>query len=143
MSAPRPGWLLFCALFALAAEPPAVRAQELKWRGDVVPPSAAAAPAPATPPPPQASGDYLSRMDHDGDGKVSVVEYQDWLSYAFDGMDRDRDGVLSAAEQPGGRGQPLTREAHRARLAERFRRQDVDRSGYLDAKELAAPPQGQ
>lgn len=143
MSATGPGWLLFCTLFALAAEPAAVRAQELKWRGDVVPPSAAVAPAPATPPPPQASGDYLSRMDRDGDGKVSVVEYQDWLSYAFDGMDRDRDGVLSAAEQPGGRGQPLTREAHRARLAERFRRQDVDRSGFLDAKELAAPPQGQ
>ncbi|MBW8852504.1 MAG: hypothetical protein JF600_17175 [Xanthomonadales bacterium] len=143
MSAPGPGWLLFCTLFALAAEPAAVRAQELKWRGDVVPPSTAVAPAPATPPPPQASGDYLSRMDRDGDGKVSVVEYQDWLSYAFDGMDRDRDGVLSAAEQPGGRGQPLTREAHRARLAERFRRQDVDRSGFLDAKELAAPPQGQ
>lgn len=143
MSAPGPGWFLFCALLALAAEPPAVRAQELKWRGDVLPPSAAVAPAPATPPPPQASGDYLSRMDRDRDGKVSVVEYQDWLSYAFDGMDRDRDGVLSAAEQPGGRGQPLTREAHRARLAERFRRQDVDRSGFLDAKELAAPPQGQ
>lgn len=143
MSAPGPGWFLSCALLALAAEPAAVRAQELKWRGDVLPPSAAVAPAPATPPPPQASGDYLSRMDRDRDGKVSVVEYQDWLSYAFDGMDRDRDGVLSAAEQPGGRGQPLTREAHRARLAERFRRQDVDRNGFLDAKELAAPPQGQ
>ncbi len=144
MSAPRPGWFLFCALFALAAEVPAVRAQELKWRGDVVPPSAGVAPAPATPAtPPQASGDYLSRMDRDGDGKVSAVEYQDWLSYAFDGMDRDHDGVLSAAEQPGGRGEPLTREEHRARLAERFRRQDVDRSGFLDAKELAAPPQGQ
>lgn len=143
MSAPRPGWILFCALFALAAEGPAVRAQELKWRGEVVPPSVGIAPVPAAPAPPQASGDYLSRMDRDGDGKVSAVEYQDWLSYAFDGMDRDRDGVLSAAEQPGSRGQPLTREEHRARLAERFRRQDVDRSGFLDARELAAPPQGQ
>lgn len=145
MSAPRPGWCLFCAFLALAAEASPVRAQELKWRGDVVPPSAGAAPAtPAVlPPPPRASGDYLSRMDRDRDGRVSVTEYQDWLSYAFDGMDRDRDGVLSAAEQPGGRDEPLTREAHRARLAERFRRQDVDRSGFLDAKELAAPPQGQ
>lgn len=144
MSSPRPGWFLFCALLALAAEAPAVHAQELKWRGDVVPPSAAVAPAPAAPAtPPQASGDYLSRMDRDHDGRVSVAEYQDWLSYAFDGMDRDHDGVLGAAEQPGGRGQPLTRDEHRARLAERFRRQDVDRSGFLDAKELAAPPQGQ
>ena len=122
-----------------------VRAQTLRV---TVPPAGstpaamAPAPTPAPPSPPQRSGDYLGRMDTDGDGKVSVVEYQDWLSYAFDGMDRDRDGVLSAAEQPGGRGAPITRAEHRARLAERFRRQDVDRSGFLDAKELAAPPQG-
>ena len=88
------------------------------------------------------TGDYLQRMDTNGDGKVSVVEYQDWLTYACDGMDRNRDGVLSADEQPGGRGKAITREEHRARLAERFRRQDVDRSGFLDAKELSAPPQG-
>ena len=89
----------------------------------------------------QRTGDYLSKMDRDGDGKVSLAEYQDWLTYAFDGMDRDRDGVLSAAEQPGGKGQPLTREQHRARLAERFRKQDANRDGYLNARELAAPPQ--
>ena len=89
----------------------------------------------------QRTGDYLSKMDADGDGRVSLGEYQDWLSYAFDGMDRDRDGVLSPAEQPGGKGQPLTREQHRARLAERFRKQDANRDGYLNARELAAPPQ--
>ena len=42
---------------------------------------------------------------------------------------------------PGGRGKPVTREAHLAQLVERFRRQDVDRDGFLNAKELAAPPQ--
>ena len=89
----------------------------------------------------QRTGDYLSKMDANGDGRVSLVEYQDWLTYAFDGMDRDRDGVLSAAEQPGGKGQPLTREQHRARLAERFRKQDANRDGFLSARELAAPPQ--
>ena len=52
----------------------------------------------------QRTGDYASKMDADRDGRVSLAEYQDWLSYAFHGMDRDRDGVLSAAEQPGGRG---------------------------------------
>jgi len=88
----------------------------------------------------QRTGDYLARMDADGDGRVSLPEYQDWMGYAFDGMDRDRDGVLSPAEQPGGKGQPLTREQHRARLAERFRKQDANRDGFLDAKELAAPP---
>ena len=83
---------------------------------------------------------YLSKMDADRDGRVSLVEYQDWLSYAFDGMDANRDGVLSPAEQPGGRGQTLTREQHRARLAERFRKQDANRDGFLSVKELAAPP---
>ena len=83
---------------------------------------------------------YLSKMDADRDGRVSLVEYQDWLSYAFDAMDRDRDGVLSPAEQPGGRGAPIAREQHRARLADAFHRQDANHDGFLVAKELAAPP---
>jgi hypothetical protein len=87
-----------------------------------------------------ATGDYLARMDADADGRVSLAEYQDWLSYAFDAMDRDHDGVLSAAELPGGRGGPVTREAHRARLADGFARQDRNGDGALDARELAAPP---
>lgn len=86
-------------------------------------------------------GDYLMRMDRDANGRVSLAEYQDWLSYAFDAMDRDRDGTLSPAEQPGGRGKPLSRSEHRARLAERFRKQDANRDGSLSARELAAPPQ--
>ncbi|RZA20628.1 MAG: hypothetical protein EOP93_05510 [Lysobacteraceae bacterium] len=89
----------------------------------------------------RSSGDYLSKMDADRDGRISLAEYQDWLGYAFEAMDRDRDGVLSPAEQPGGRGKPLTLAEHRARLAERFRKQDGDRDGFLNAKELAAPPQ--
>ena len=89
----------------------------------------------------QSTRDYLQRMDTDGDGRVSLAEYQAWMSYAFDGMDRDGDGVLSAAEQPGGKGKPLTRQLHRERLSQRFKRQDVNRDGYLSAVELAAPPQ--
>jgi len=87
-----------------------------------------------------ATGDYLARMDTDGDGRVSLAEYQAWMSYAFDGMDRNRDGVLSADELPGGRGKPITREAHLAQLAARFKRQDADGDGFLSEKELAAPP---
>ena len=79
-------------------------------------------------------------MDADGDGRVSLPEYQDWLSYAFDAMDANRDGILQPHEQPGGRGQPITRAEHRKRLAERFARQDANRDGFLDARELAAPP---
>ena len=87
-----------------------------------------------------ASAEYLARMDADTDGRVSLVEYQDWLSYAFDRMDADGDGVLAPGEQPGGRGKAVTREAHRARLADAFRRQDANRDGTLSAAELAAPP---
>ena len=87
-----------------------------------------------------ASADYLARMDADRDGRVSLVEYQDWLSYAFDAMDADHDGTLAPAEQPGGRGKPITRDAHRARLAEAFARQDKNHDGTLGAAELAAPP---
>ncbi len=94
---------------------------------------------------PQASADYLSRMDRDHDGRVSLVEYQDWLSYGFDAMDRNHDGVLSADELPaggghGGQGHLLTREEHRARLAAAFHRQDRNGDGFLDSRELAAPP---
>ena len=86
------------------------------------------------------SGDYLSRMDSDGDGRVSRDEYLAWMGYAFEKMDRDGDGVLSAAELPGGKGKPVSLDEHRRRLAERFARQDANRDGYLDARELAAPP---
>jgi hypothetical protein len=109
-------------------------AQAQRWR------TPDTSPAPV-PPPVKASGDYLTRMDADADGKVSLLEYQDWLSYAFDSMDRNRDGTLAPEEQPGGRGTALTRDAHRARLAETFKRQDRNRDGSLDSKELAAPPQ--
>ena len=86
------------------------------------------------------TGAYLARMDADGDGRVSLAEYQAWMGYGFDAMDRDHDGRLSPAELPGGRGTTLTRDAHRARLAAAFARQDRDRDGFLDARELAAPP---
>lgn len=89
----------------------------------------------------QRTSEYLSKMDANGDGKVSLGEYQDWMSYAFDAMDRDRDGVLASAEQPGGRGKPIGRSEHRARLAERFAKQDLNHDGALSARELAAPPQ--
>jgi len=89
----------------------------------------------------QRTSDYLSKMDADSDGKVSLGEYQDWMSYAFDAMDRNHDGMLATDEQPGGRGKPISRSEHRARLAERFRKQDLSHDGFLSARELAAPPQ--
>ena len=84
--------------------------------------------------------DYLARMDSDHDARVSLSEYQDWLSYAFDAMDRNHDGVLATDELPGNKGRAITRTEHRERLASTFRKQDGDRDGYLTAKELGAPP---
>lgn len=88
----------------------------------------------------RSSSDYLARMDGDGDGRVALVEYQDWMSYAFDAMDRNRDAVLTVDEMPGGKGRPVTRAEHRARVATTFNKQDANRDGALDARELAAPP---
>ncbi len=89
----------------------------------------------------EATSDYLARMDSDGDGRVGLVEYQEWMSYAFVRMDRNGDGVLSTDELPGGRGKPVSLVEHKQTLADRFARQDRNRDGFLDAKELAAPPQ--
>ncbi len=83
---------------------------------------------------------YLQRMDADGDGKVSEAEYVQWMLYAFDHMDRNGDGVLSADELPGGKGRPITREQQRQVIVQRFHKQDANGDGYLDARELSAPP---
>ena len=88
----------------------------------------------------QATSEYLARMDTDQDGRVSLAEYQDWMSYAFVRMDTDGDGTLSVEELPGGRGKPVSLIDHRAKLARTFVRQDQDKNGFLDARELSAPP---
>ena len=83
---------------------------------------------------------YLQRMDSDGDGKVSEAEYVQWMLYAFDRMDRNGDGVLTADELPGGKGRVISREQQRQVIAQRFHRQDANGDGVLDTRELAAPP---
>ena len=88
----------------------------------------------------ETTGSYLQRMDSDGDGRISLDEYQAWMGYGFARMDGNGDGLLSADELPGGRGRPITHAAHVAQIAQRFARQDADGDGYLSAAELAAPP---
>jgi Ca2+-binding EF-hand superfamily protein len=88
-----------------------------------------------------ATDQYLARMDVDRDGRVALTEYQAWMGYAFERMDRNGDGQLTPEELPGGRGQPVSLAAHRETLAAAFRRQDRDQDGFLSTRELAAPPQ--
>ncbi len=87
-------------------------------------------------------GEYLQHYDRDRDGRITLGEYQDYLSRGFLQMDRNGDGRLSSTElPPGTRGRRVpTLESHRRSLAIAFERQDVDRNGFLDARELAAPP---
>jgi hypothetical protein len=87
-----------------------------------------------------ATDEYLARMDTDGDGRIALVEYQTWMGYAFEQMDGNHDGRLTADELPGGKGQTISLAEHRETLAAMFRRQDADGDGFLSAKELAAPP---
>lgn len=81
-------------------------------------------------------------MDSNGDRRVALSEYQDYLSRGFQQMDRDGDGRLSALElAPGTRMRRVpTLENHRRSLAATFDRQDFNNDGFLDARELAAPP---
>lgn len=103
--------------------------------GAVLVPLSAAAQFAGTP------GELLARMDADGDGRISLREYQSYLMQGFRARDRNGDGVLQTHELPPSsrRGQ-IDLTGHETSLARSFRRQDADGDGYLDARELLAPP---
>ena len=88
----------------------------------------------------QSRDDFLRRVDTDGDGRVSLAEYQFHMSFAFRQMDVDHDDVLEASEQLVPNAKPLTRAELDARLAAQFKRQDRNHDGFLNAAELSAPP---
>ena len=71
---------------------------------------------------------------------TDTTSYLQWMLYAFDRMDRNGDGVLSADELPGGKGRAISREQQRQVIVQRFHKQDANGDGVLDARELAAPP---
>lgn len=86
--------------------------------------------------------EYLGWFDTDGDGRVSLAEYQEYLSQGFYAMDRNGDGVLAAGELPEGirTRTATTLESHRRALARMFDRLDVNNDGYLSVNELTAMP---
>lgn len=85
---------------------------------------------------------YLRLFDRNGDGRISLAEYQAYMESGFRRMDRNGDGVLEVSEMPPSRRHrtALTLAHYRRNLAATFHRQDRNHDGYLDAKELAAPP---
>ena len=84
--------------------------------------------------------DYLRLFDRDGDGRVSVTEYVQYMSASFSRMDTDGDGTLETRELPGGRGHAITLREFQDNLRQQFHRLDHNHDGYLNARELTAPP---
>jgi len=83
---------------------------------------------------------YLQMFDRDGDGRVSENEYLAYMDRSFRSMDSNGDGILETDELPGHRGQPITLKAFHANLREQFHKLDRNHDGYLNARELTAPP---
>ena len=89
----------------------------------------------------QSQGDYFSRIDTDGDGRVSLAEFLEHMGFAFRQMDVNGNGVLEPHEQHIPDARPITLEEHHQRLTAQFHRQDTNGDGYLSRSELLAPPQ--
>ncbi|HEX7817551.1 hypothetical protein [Dyella sp.] len=89
---------------------------------------------------PRTPAEYLRMMDSNGDGRVSEAEYVQYMSAGFYRLDVNGDGVLEPEELPGGHGHRVTLKAFQDNLRRQFRKLDSHRDGYLDARELAAPP---
>jgi len=89
---------------------------------------------------PPALADYLARYDSDGDGRVSLIEYQAYLARGFAQMDRNRDGRIDRNEWPHPGPGELSLSQHLRNLAAAFHRQDIDGDTFLDLGELTAPP---
>lgn len=84
--------------------------------------------------------DYFSKVDRDGDGRVSLQEFLDRMSFGFRQMDVDRNDVLEPHEQHIPDAPRITLAQHHERFTAQFQRQDVDRDGFLSPAELLAPP---
>jgi len=88
----------------------------------------------------QSQSSYFAAADLDHDKRLSLVEFQEWMSYAFHRMDANHNDVLEPEEQHVTRATRLTLAELHTRQAEQFRRQDKNGDGYLSQKEFLAPP---
>ena len=84
--------------------------------------------------------EYLQQFDSNGDGRVSEAEYLSYMSRSFRSMDLDGNGVLTADELPGHRGRNVSLKSFEKNLRQQFHKLDRNRDGYLNSRELTAPP---
>lgn len=84
--------------------------------------------------------DYFAKVDLDGDGRVSLPEFLERMSFAFQQMDVDGDDVLEPHEQHIPNAKALTLAQHHERFTAQFRRQDGNGDGFLSRAELLSPP---
>ena len=88
----------------------------------------------------QSQSIYFNNADLDHDGKLSLPEFQDWMSYAFKRMDANHDDVLAPSEQLVHNAKAITLAEHHERMAGQFKRQDKNHDGFLSQREFLAPP---
>jgi len=84
--------------------------------------------------------DYFAKVDLDGDGRVSLPEFLERMSFAFQQMDVDGDDVLEPHEQHIPNAKALTLAQPHERFTAQFRRQDGNGDGFLSRAELLSPP---
>ncbi len=87
----------------------------------------------------QSQQDYFNATDADGDGKVSLAEFQQSLRYAFDRIDTNQNDVIDADEALVPRMRGMTRARQQRNIAAQFGRQDKNRNGWLSVAELTEP----
>ncbi len=84
--------------------------------------------------------EYLQQFDSNGDHRVDEAEYVSYMSRSFHHMDVNGDDILEASELPGGRGRAVTLRSFQTNLRTQFHKLDRDHDGFLNPRELTAPP---
>jgi len=87
-----------------------------------------------------ATDGYFSQVDSDADGRVSLPEFLERMSFAFRQMDKNLNDVLEPGEQHIPNAPTITLAEHHERFTAQFHRQDADGDAHLSPEELLAPP---